>query len=145
MRVALENYQGSAPALAPHIDETRRPYILELAIISPEQDKDIVLAYLVRAAVKAKEEESWSEQSGKVAIAIDEFVRRAVDTIMGIKAKEVTAFLQVILKDLVHRYKFDEYIPSSGPLLSIGPISRIIIFLRNDIFKVSFYKILLYF
>ena len=72
--------------------------MLENLIVGLEQDRNIVLGRLLRAAVKVRRI-AVSEE----AAVVDEFLQRPIDCIMGVGATEGTAFLQTVLEDLIRR------------------------------------------
>lgn len=118
LRTVMENYHAPEPPLAQHIDDVTRPYVIQLAIVGLEQDKDIMLVQLVRAAVNV-----GRDATGEELVTIDQFLRRTANTIMGVGAAEVSAFLQTILEDLIRRDGLDEGTPSSGRTSPTGPAS----------------------
>jgi hypothetical protein len=98
LRTVLENYQALEPPPAQHIHDVTRPYVIQLATIGLQRNNDIMLAYLVRAAVNVVR-----DASGEELETTDEFPRLTANTMMGVGTAEVTALLQTILEDLVWR------------------------------------------
>jgi hypothetical protein len=86
LRTVLENYQAL------------EPYVMQLATIGLQRNNDIMLAYLVRAAVNVVR-----DASGEELETTDEFPRLTANAMMGVGTAEVTALLQTILEDLVWR------------------------------------------
>jgi hypothetical protein len=94
-------YKDPRPALT-HTDHLTRAFLLENLIVGLEQDRNIVLGRLLRAAVKVRRI-AVSEE----AAVVDEFLQRPIDCIMGVGATEGTAFLQTVLEDLIRRGELD--------------------------------------
>ena len=74
------SYRDATPPLTPHMDHLTRPFVLEVLINGLEQDRDIVLARLLRAAVRV-EQVALGEEAG----VVDGFLQRSVDYIMGVE------------------------------------------------------------
>lgn len=94
---------------------------MQLARIDLKQDKDIMLAYLVRAAMKV-----GNDVGGGNSVAIDSFLRRALNILKGVEVtEEVAAFLQSVLKDLscLWSVRFDTVLrPLSRTVLLMSPL-----------------------
>jgi hypothetical protein len=90
-------YKEPTPPLTPQMRQLMMPCMLEILINELEQDKDIVLARLLKAA-------TWVRQDaiGDEAAAVDEFLQQ----FLGASAK--TVFLQSVLEDLMRREELDE-------------------------------------
>jgi hypothetical protein len=90
-------YKESTPPLTPQMRQLMMPFMLEILIDGLEQDKDIVLAHLLKAAI-------WVRQGaiGDEAAVVDEFLQQ----FLGNSAE--TAFLQSVLEDLMRREELDE-------------------------------------
>src|SRR5436853_4165500 len=97
------SYRDATPPLTPHMDHLTRPFVLEVLINGLEQDRDIVLARLLRAATRVRQ-----VAVGEEAAVVDRFLQRFVDYVMGVGAMEGTAFLQTVLEDLMRRDELDE-------------------------------------
>ena len=116
------------PAHLEHLNTEARSFCLTVIGSGLEQDHDYVLSLLLKAAVEVKDNSSEEESE-----AVDEFLRRCVDMIMGVGGDEGKAFLQLTLENLLQRNSTGEgtgSIPSSeytrpspsssGIVLSIG-------------------------
>jgi hypothetical protein len=99
LRTVMEDFQGPEPPTVQQNDnETVRDFVIQMIIAGLEEDHDTLLAYLVKAAVDV----------GKTATVeqletVDDFLRRTVNMIMGVGAKEGTTFLQNILEHLLRK------------------------------------------
>jgi hypothetical protein len=99
LRTVMEDFQGPEPPTVQQNDnETVRDFVIQMIIAGLEEDHDTLLAYLVKAAVDV----------GKTATVeqletVDYFLRRTVNMIMGVGAKEGTTFLQNILEHLLRK------------------------------------------
>lgn len=94
MTAVMERHQEPLPTPAQKLDAARRPFFLQLLAIGLEQNKDIMLAYLLRAARRV-----GMNSGSAYSIAIDDFLRRTVNIIKAVAASEGMALLQTILED----------------------------------------------
>jgi hypothetical protein len=136
LRAVMERHQGPELTPAQELDDAQRLFFIQVATIGLEQDKDIVLAYLLRAALKV-----GSDAGGADSVAIDAFLRRTVNILKGVGATEGTAFLQTVLEDLLRRGDADADAPSTGRSSLVGRAPGITIFVGNESIEVSLHDV----
>ncbi|KAH9207526.1 hypothetical protein DL95DRAFT_468612 [Leptodontidium sp. 2 PMI_412] len=89
LRTIMEDFPTPEPPTMQKIDNsTMKDFIIQMIIASLEQDHDTILAYLVRAAVDVGRTTTIERFE-----TINGFLRRTVNTIMGVGATEGTVFL----------------------------------------------------
>jgi len=141
LRTIMEDFQAPEPPTVKQIENSIvRDFMILMIIAGPEQDHDTMLAYLVKAAV----------DMGRTATierleTIDGFLRRTVNTIIGVRATERRAFLQSVLKHLLRKDGSETDALSSRHSSEFKRISEVIVTIRNDTIQVAFNDILSFF
>jgi len=86
------------PAIPPQWDEVHRLFTLEVMIAGLEQDGDVILSRLLRAAVTVSQ-----TAVGGLATRLEEFLQLSVNYIPGVRTQEGVMFLQTVLEDLMRK------------------------------------------
>ena len=138
LHTVMEDFQTQEPPTVQQSNNsTTRDFIIQVIIASLEQEHDTMLAYLVKAAVDV----------GRTATVerletIEHFLRRTVNTIMGVGATEGRAFLQSVLEHLLRKDCFETDALSSRHPSEFESVSGVTISIGNDIMQVAFGDIL---
>lgn len=136
LRAVMERHQVPEDTPAQELDDAQRLFVIQLVPIGLRQDRDTLLAHLLRAALRVR-----SDAGGADSVAVDDFLRRTVNILKDVGDTEGTAFLQTVLEDLLRRDQADEDAPSTGRSSPVGRVSVITIFMENESFDVSFHDV----
>ena len=137
LTTVMERHQEQLPILAQELDDAQRLFFLQMVPIALEQDKDVMLAYLFRAAQRV-----GSDAGGADAVAIEDFLRCTVNIIKAVGASEGRAFLQTVLEDLLRINYADGQTPSSGHSSPVKSVPGITIFIADESIEIPFRDIL---
>ena len=118
-------------------DIQTRTFNIEMIIIGLRQDRDVVLALLVQAAVNV--ENGAIDETG---VLVGDFLERMMNTTLGVGATEGRAFLQSILEDLLRIGEQDDDMASSRSSLTLDTSSGITISFGNEVMEVPFHEVL---
>jgi hypothetical protein len=119
------------------IDDVQRPYLLQILAAGLEQDCDVGLSYLLRAAINVRE-----DVSEETAERINHFLQVFADTMMGVTATAGRALLQTVFEALVRREEFGNDPSSSERSFSEESLSGLTVHITNKIIEVPFQDIL---
>ncbi|KAI3326855.1 hypothetical protein HD806DRAFT_488381 [Xylariaceae sp. AK1471] len=135
---AMERYQMQEDASAQQLDDAETLSLIQLVLAAGlEQDRDITLAYLLRAALRVS-----SDADGANSVVLHRFFHQTWRILKDIGATEVLAFLQAVLEDLLRNQHADEDMPSTGCSSPAERASGIIIFVGNESIEVPFHDVI---
>ena len=96
-------YKDPTPPPTTHTDPLLRQFILEMSIVGLEQDKDVVLARLLKAATRVREASTRDE-----AAITSRFLDQCVGIMTSVGASAGKAFLQTVLEDMIRRDELED-------------------------------------
>jgi hypothetical protein len=133
----MNEYQDQPPQAPQSYDIQTRALMIELISVALRQDRDVVLALLIQAAVNVK-----ADAISENAVAVNKLLERTIDTVFGVGAAEGRAFLQSVLERLLRRGYQDDNIASSRSSSPFDISSEITISCGNEIMEVPFEEVL---
>jgi hypothetical protein len=84
----MNDYQAQPSQLPQHYNIQTATFLTEVIIIALRQERDVVLALLVKAAINVKTSATHED-----SVPVSDFLERALNTFMGVGDKEGRAFL----------------------------------------------------
>ena len=94
METVIDYHRNPQPPPAPHIDDATKLFMIQVIVVTLEQDKDVMFTRLVKAAVNVQ-----NGAVGEELTTVNDFLQRTVDIIRSGGA--ILTFLQSVLKTLI--------------------------------------------
>ncbi|EPE31825.1 hypothetical protein GLAREA_11907 [Glarea lozoyensis ATCC 20868] len=140
LMTAMEDDQALKHFVEQPADDKAREFMIQMIIIALEADHDIMLAYLLKAALEARE-----TATGDLLETIDEFLRRTYDVFEGVGAIESRDYVQSVLEYLLRKEESDSEATASAVSSTPETGSSITVSFGDEMLTVAFHDILNFF
>jgi hypothetical protein len=138
METVMDYHRDPQPPPASHMDDAEKLFMIQVIVIALEQDKEVVLACLVKAAVDVQ-----NRAVGEESTAVNDFLQQTVDTVSSRGA--TLAFLQSVLETLIQCDEAQRSASSLAASSTSEAPSGIEVSVGRETFEVPFQDLLEYF